>query len=88
MAIVQNQEKIMSISEAKTVTNPLWKRLLWLVAICGGKRASAGLRVDAVSSTHDSRGAQITLSAQPHTKMIELCYQAVTSLQVTYHDRN
>ena len=40
MAIAQSQEKIMSISEAKTVANPLWKRLLWLGAIWGGRGAA------------------------------------------------
>ncbi|EFV39773.2 DUF2474 domain-containing protein [Hafnia paralvei] len=42
MAIAQSQEKIMSISEAKTVANPLWKRLLWLVAIWGGSVLALG----------------------------------------------
>ena len=61
-------------------------------AVAGGylgwKRVGTGLCLDDIPFIDDGRWAEVTLSAINHTKMIELCYQAVTSLQVTYHDRN
>jgi hypothetical protein len=54
----------------------------------GGKRAGAGLCLNAIPFIDDGRWTKVTLSAINHTKMIELCYQAVTSIQVTEHERN